>query len=127
MAKYLDEILDTTFDSRDLIERFDELENDNTNDDGDIVFDDPDEAEEHRVLKGIIEEAEGYSGDFHFGVTFIRDDFFEEYAQEYAEDIGAIPEDIGWPANRIDWEAAANDLQMDYTSVEIQGDTYWFR
>lgn len=126
MAKFLDEILDTTFDSRDIIERIDELENDNTNDDGEIVIADEEEAEEYLVLKSIQEEADGYS-DFEFGVQFIRDDYFEDYAQQFAEDIGAIPQDAEWPASYIDWEAAASALQMDYTSIEIQGETYWYR
>lgn len=27
----------------------------------------------------------------------------------------------------IDWEATAENLRMDYSSVEIDGHTYWFR
>jgi hypothetical protein len=64
--------------------------------------------------------------DKEFG-TLIPDDEFESYAEEFARDIGAINDDLGWPCNRIDWTAAAEDLQQDYTSVEYQGTTYWYR
>jgi RecJ-like exonuclease len=57
----------------------------------------------------------------------IADYAFEEYAQQTAEDIGAISSDAQWPCNRIDWEAAANDLKQDYMSFNFEGTTYWVR
>jgi len=57
--------------------------------------------------------------------TLIAEDYFEEYARELAEDVGALSND--WPASYIDWEAAAVALQMDYTSVEFDGTTYYYR
>lgn len=57
--------------------------------------------------------------------SLISDDHFETWAQEYATDIGAINEDFRWPANHIDWEAAAAQLQMDYSSVAIEDKIYW--
>ena len=59
------------------------------------------------------------------GVTLIRGNFFETHAREVASDIGAISDDIRWPANYIDWEAAASDLQADYTLLEFDGVEYW--
>lgn len=135
----LEEILSgSTFDSRQIIERIDEIENENVNDDGDIVFDlgavddyvrfkAEDESAEYAKLKAIAEEGEGYAPDWKYGVTFIRDDYFEDYARELAEDIGAIDRDAAWPNSYIDWEAAADALRMDYTSVEIDGEDWWFR
>ena len=52
---------------------------------------------------------------------------FEYYARQLAEDIGAIDRDQGWPACHIDWEAAAENLKMDYTSVSFEGREYWIR
>lgn len=62
-------------------------------------------------------------------MTFIADSHFEDYARELAEDIGAIKRgrDMDWPCNRIDWEMAAEDLQQDYSQVEVDGETYWYR
>ena len=39
----------------------------------------------------------------------------EEFAQEMAEEIGAIDEKAGWPNNCIDWERAARELMYDYS------------
>jgi hypothetical protein len=57
----------------------------------------------------------------------IRDSYFKEYAQEFAEDIGAINKNASWPNTCIDWDQAARELQMDYTSVNFDGVTYWIR
>jgi hypothetical protein len=59
--------------------------------------------------------------------TLIRSDSFVEYAEELAEDIGAIDRDAGWPLQYIDWEAAADALRQDYTEVDFDGDTYYVR
>lgn len=72
------------------------------------------------------EEGEGYSDWIH-GATFIADEHFQDYAQELAEEIGAINRNESWPNNCIDWEQAANELKQDYTAIEVDGDTYWVR
>lgn len=69
---------------------------------------------------------EQWRGDW-YPVTLVRDSHFKDYAQELAEDIGAINSDATWPNNCIDWERAARELQYDYTSVEFDGVTYWVR
>ena len=61
------------------------------------------------------------------GVYFIDEDYFEDYARELAHDIGVISDDYAWPACHIDWEAAANELRMDYTEVDFDGQTYLVR
>lgn len=84
--------------------------------------------EELDVLTAIVEECDEYFGDsFRDGVTLVRDDYFEEYAEQLADDIGAIDKDAGWPLTYIDWAAAAAALQQDYTSIDIDGTTYWGR
>jgi len=57
--------------------------------------------------------------------TLIPDDEFEDYARELAYDIGAISREAPWPQSCIDWEAAADALQVDFTSWEYDGRTYW--
>jgi antirestriction protein len=59
--------------------------------------------------------------------TMIPADDFTDYAQELAEDIGAIDGDAKWPVYCIDWERAARELKMDYASVRVNGTTYYFR
>jgi hypothetical protein len=85
---------------------------------------DEDQAEELRMLRELASEAEGYSDWIH-GAGLIRDSYFEEYAETLADDIGAIDSNAGWPLNHIDWKAAAEELQQDYTSVEFGDVTYW--
>jgi len=88
---------------------------------------DPEEAEELAALKALVEQASGYAADWEHGETLIRDSYFETYAQELAEDIGAINSEATWPNNCIDWEQAARELRMDYTSVSFDGVDYWIR
>ena len=106
-------------DSRDVIERIEWLE------------DDEDRTEEETIelnlLKALQDEAEGYCPDWRYGAGLVRDSYFEEYAQQLAEDIGAIDGDASWPNNCIDWERAARELKFDYTAVDFDGVIYWVR
>src|SRR5208283_4356595 len=61
------------------------------------------------------------------GATLIRDSYFEQYAEELADDIGAIDKNAGWPLTCIDWTKAAEQLQQDYSSVDYDGVDYWVR
>jgi antirestriction protein len=49
---------------------------------------------------------------------------FEDYAQELAEDTGAIDREMSWPNYCIDWEYAARELKHDYTPFEFEGVDY---
>lgn len=77
-------------------------------------------------LEALAEEASG-SPDWEHGEALIADHYFVEYAQQLAEDIGAINRDASWPNDHIDWDAAAEALQQDYFSVEFGSTTYWIR
>ena len=110
---------DDLIDSRDVIARIEELENDEERTEED--------DQELAALQALAAEAEGYAADWKYGETLIRDSYFQTYAMEYAEDIGAINSDASWPANCIDWEQAARELRMDYTSVSFDGVDYWIR
>ncbi len=84
-------------------------------------------AEELRTLEALQADAEGYSPDWRYGATLIRYSYFKEYAQDLADDIGAINADATWPCNCIDWDEAARQLKQDYTEVEFDGVTYYVR
>lgn len=93
---------------------------------------DEDESGELVTLRALLDELKGNGGDEQwrgdwYPVTLIRDSYFVDYAQQLAEDIGAVDPQAGWPTYCIDWERAARDLRMDYTSVEFDGVTYWTR
>lgn len=91
-----------------------------------------DDHEEYAELIELLEDLKGNGGDEQwrgdwYPVTLVRDSYFKNYAMDLAEDIGAIPSEYTWPASCIDWVSAARELQMDYTSVEYDGVTYWYR
>ena len=75
-----------------------------------------------------LETLENEISEFKHGETMIPENDFEDYARQFAEDIGAM-EGVGdkWPCTCIDWERAARELAMDYSTVEYQGDTYLVR
>lgn len=134
---------DDLIDSRDVIERINELsetrdellyqidaaEDKEEAEAAKIALEDWEESDEGLELKVLLklqEEAEG--GDWEYGETLIRDSYFEQYAQDLAEDIGAVNNDTDkWPFNHIDWEAAADELKQDYTCVDYDGVDYWIR
>lgn len=120
---------DDIIDSRDICERILELEEVVSEGIGDDKGNDVREsANELKMLQDIVDEIDNYGGDkAEDGVALIRDSYFRDYAEELADDIGAIDRNAKWPVNCIDWEQAARELQMDYTSLEFDGVTYWYR
>lgn len=129
-----------TLDSRDIISRIDELKGEWTNgtegdnpDDYSLSEDDwsvglgEEGAAEIVALLELDAEGKSNIADWEHGATLIRDSYFTEYAKELASDLGAIDEASRWPACHIDWDAAADALKMDYSSVEFSGVTYWGR
>jgi antirestriction protein len=57
---------------------------------------------------------EAYQGEFNSD---------EDFAEDFAEQLGCIDKNASWPQNCIDWEQAARDLMYDY--IESHG--YYFR
>lgn len=84
-----------------------------------------DESEELDALVALQEEAEPLAPDWENGQSLIRDSYFEQFAEEYAEEAGLIDPGMSWPLNYIDWEAAAQSLQQDYSLVSFDGISYW--
>ena len=111
--------LDDIIDSRDIIERIDELENDEDLDDLD--------KDELKVLQDLAKEGEDYSSDWKYGEALIRDTYFKNYAMEVAYDFGAINPKAGWPNTCIDWDQATRELQIDYSIIDYDGIDYWIR
>lgn len=141
---------DDVIDLRDVIEQFESLENDLVTaynlcqDDDNQVTDsedddfrewvskcNEDEAEEFNQLLAILNELKGCGGDEQFRgdwypITLISESYFTDYCQEFVQDIGDLPRDI--PSYlAIDWEETADNLKVDYSEIEIDGITYYFR
>ena len=119
--------LSNIIDLRDLTDRADELRT--MRDDGEIRHEEITELEQ---IEKVLAELEGEGGDHDwegawYPGSLIRDSHFRDYAREMAEDVGAVDPQAKWPMNCIDWHQAARELQMDYSSIEIEGVTYWYR
>ena len=137
-------------DVRDIIARFEELEEarealraefDEIEENECVDFDnwernqiayDEEEAQERVMLESLLAELNGMGGDEQwrgdwYPVTLIKESYFEDYAMELADDIGAVSKDATWPNNCIDWEEAADMLKQDYSSLEMDGETYYTR
>lgn len=116
-------------DARDVIARVEELEEARDDEDGTGLSDD--EAQELASLSAFLEQMKGYGGDEEwrgdwYPVTLVRDSYFTDYAQELVEDCGYISKDFpSWI--EVDWQATARNVQIDYTSADFGGVTYWFR
>jgi len=123
MAGYLD--------SRELNERLEELEaiersldpeqDESASGEGSL-------GEEEREELDTLRELRDEVGDeWSYGATLIPEEEFEDYARDFAQGFGAVSDDAAWPCTCIDWKQAAQELAMDYTSVEYDGTTYLVR
>jgi hypothetical protein len=135
---------DDVIDSRDVIARIEELQDERNS----YALDVENKGEDHvdgeagakkalaewdaengaelKTLLALQEEAEGYAPDWRHGASLIRDSYFTDYAEELIKDIGDLPRDIPHYIS-IDWEKTAENIKVDYTSVEYDGVTYWVR
>lgn len=134
---------DDVIDMRDVIARFEELENE-FNEWKDAETSDEDvkdklaitdwalgheEGDEIAELQVLIEECKGKGGDEHwrgdwYPVTLIHESAFEEQMDQMIEECYELPKDLPfWMTISYDYDA----LKMDYTSVDFAGETYLIR
>lgn len=142
MANALQDILDDVVDLRDVIERFEELESEHddleaecadSEEDGTKALNDwiEENNEEFQAITDLLDNLKGYGGDEQwrgdwYPVTLISEDYFTDYCKDLVQDIGDLPNGI--PSYiEIDWDATAKNLRVDYSEVEINGNTYLYR
>ena len=124
-------------DVRDVISRVEELEKLEQPGPVEMVNDEDNETSqddlfaELKTLRGLLDDLVGDGGDEQwcggwYPITLIRDSYFEDYARDLVEVHRAIDRNSVWPNNCIDWEKAASELQGDYTTVELEGVSYWY-
>lgn len=125
--------LEDIIDSRDIVERIEELEA--------FTEDNPEEActeegrnraRELKALKALEAEASS-SPDWNYGETLIRESYFEEYIEQLIDDcypeVSKALSSGEWPMRhlKLDIEDAANEAKADYFDVEFNGSTYLIR
>ena len=72
-----------------------------------------------------INELEDEISEFSFGETLIPEDDFTEYCKDMVEDyLYNVPDFI---KDNINWDGVASDLEVDYSSVTHQGESYLVR
>ena len=79
--------------------------------------------EELKEIEEIDDVENELGSEFEYGVTLVDVDDWEEYVEELLEDIGYIPKNFpSWI--KIDLEATANNVKVDYMEVTYQGNSY---
>lgn len=127
---------DSIIDSRDIIERTQELKGELES-----YWDDPvsfvyalqdinnfpeleDEWKEFRSLCTLAEQCEDYIDDWEYGATLIHEEYFEKYMDETIEDCYSLPKDLpSWVKITYDYDA----FKRDYIEVDFDGVTYYIR
>jgi hypothetical protein len=116
----------------DIIERFEELE---TELEGLTSAEDAaiqglnEEWDELESLRNLLEDLKGNGGDEQwrgdwYPQILIRESYFEEYMDDLVYDCYEVPKNLpSFMFITLDYVA----LQMDYTSTEIDGVTYFYR
>ena len=83
------------------------------------------------LLSDFRSECEGYSTEFTYGESIISWHYFEEYCQDLASDCGYLPRLEGATFNPIydciDWKRWAENLKYDYSEVSCDGNNYFIR
>lgn len=119
-------------DVRDLIARFEELESLKDNAGG--TFNEPytaEDAEELKALQALLSDLKGNGGDEQwrgdwYPLSLIREGYFVAYTEELVKDTEGLPRDF--PSYIVvDWEATAENVKADYSTVEFDGQTYYYR
>lgn len=90
------------------------------------------ERQELHFLEQTLSEMQGYGGNHQWDGNWypdylIADRHFKDYAKELAYDIyGEELRNARWPMSCVDWDKAASELQMDYTSITIDGHEFLY-
>ncbi len=87
---------------------------------------DDENGDERKELEAFDEEGRDNCSEWDDGATLIAKDHFTEYAEEMTKDIGDMPQNI--PSYIvIDWEATAENLKADYTTVDWGDSEFYVR
>lgn len=125
---------DNVIDSRDIIARLEELqeelddlesENENGSMDEAIREWHDDNDDEYIPLVKLVKECESCA-DWQYGETLIHRRIFVDYCRERCVDCEYIPENLpAWI--EIDWQKTADNMEQDYTTVDFDGHEYLIR
>lgn len=95
------------------------------------VAEDGGESSERATLHSLLDELKGggdeqWKGDWYAGIPLIHENYFTDYVEELLKDCGELPREL--PSYiAIDWEKTADNVRVDYTDVDFDGQTYLTR
>jgi hypothetical protein len=115
-------------DVRDVIARVETLEDEC---DDTSALNTPEARAELAALRALLDELKGYGGDEEwrgdwYPAQLIDDCYFTEYTIQLLEDCGDLPRNLP-DYIAVDWERTARNIRVDYSAVEVDGRTYWYR
>lgn len=133
---------DSVIDSRDVTERLRELE-DKRNDLVEAQSEattreditaarenleewDAEYGDELASLRKLNDDGEDASSEWSHGVALIRESYWVDYVQELLEDLGELPKHIPHYIV-IDWDKTADNIRVDYSELEFDGVTFYYR
>lgn len=102
-------------DSRDIIERIEELEGQDELEES--------EKEELALLKEFEDEN---IPEWNDGAILIDSDYWVEYVKELLEDVGDIPRDLPHYI-AINWDKTADNISQDYSIITVNGNDWYYR
>ena len=115
-----------------LSEEIDDLDENDPDDKNEIdlklddIEDKREQIEELQEELSMLLDVESEVPEFRHGETLIHENYWVEYVQDLCEDCGYISRDFPhWIA--IDWDATADNVAADYSTIELDGNTYYFR
>ena len=108
-------------DSRDIIERIEEL---SELIDGEGCGDTcADYQEEYNALQAFAKQFEDYAEDYQYGVQAIRESSFEQAMDELIDDCYDLPDIPSFMTVTLDYDM----LMQDYSAIDFDGVTYYVR
>lgn len=113
--------MDDIIDSRDAVLALDALKDEWASDPAGF-----DSEEALEALEEFVDELNATFGEqeVEFGITLVRDTHWDQYAEEYADEVMEIPNEM---ASYFDYDKFAEDLQQDYTEVQFDSIPYYGR
>ena len=90
----------------------------------------PGDVAEMLSILSVLNDIKGVTGDEKwrddwYPELLVRDSHYKSYMQELLRDCGDMPTLPTYIV--VDWDATIANLRVDWTSIDIDGVTYWYR
>ena len=110
---------------------YDPADGDESVDDALTALDDAEHDLEHfitehsGIMRDIEDAMEQVGEDWKYGIELINERYWEDFVQQDLEEMGYISKDAWFI--EVDWKRTAENIAMDYTTVDLGDHTYYAR